>query len=64
MWRHLPRDPQGNALSGQTEMLDARNNLIYSDLAIVAVADVDDLVVVASGDAVLGAGRGASRSWW
>ena len=57
VWRHLPRDPQGNALSGQTEMLDARNNLIYSDSGIVAVADVDDLVVVASGDAVLVADR-------
>jgi mannose-1-phosphate guanylyltransferase / mannose-6-phosphate isomerase len=57
VWRHLPRDAQGNALSGQTEMLDARNNLIYSDSGIVAVADVDDLVVVASGDAVLVADR-------
>jgi mannose-1-phosphate guanylyltransferase / mannose-6-phosphate isomerase len=57
VWRHLPRDGQGNALSGQTEMLDARNNLIFSDSGIVAVADVDDLVVVASGDAVLVADR-------
>jgi mannose-1-phosphate guanylyltransferase/mannose-6-phosphate isomerase len=57
VWRHLPRDAEGNALSGQTEMLDARNNLIYSDSGIVAVADVDDLVVVASGDAVLVADR-------
>ena len=57
VWRHLPRDAEGNALSGQTEMLDARNNLIYSDSGIVAVADVDDLVVVAAGDAVLVADR-------
>src|SRR5262245_4970095 len=57
VWRNLPRDAQGNALSGQTEMLDARNNLIYSDSGIVAVADVDDLVVVAAGDAVLVADR-------
>ena len=34
-------------------MLDARNNMLYSDSGIAAVADVDDLVVVASDDAVL-----------
>ena len=38
-------------------MLDARNNLIFADSGMVAVADVDDLVVVASGDAVLVADR-------
>jgi mannose-1-phosphate guanylyltransferase/mannose-6-phosphate isomerase len=57
VWRHLPHDAQGNALSGQIELLDARNNLIYADSGMVAVADVDDLVVVASGDAVLVADR-------
>ena len=57
VWRHLPRDGEGNALSGQIEMLDARNNLIFADSGMVAVADVDDLVVVASGDAVLVADR-------
>ena len=57
VWRHLPRDDQGNAVSGQIELLDARNNLIFADSGMVAVADVDDLVVVASGDAVLVADR-------
>jgi mannose-1-phosphate guanylyltransferase/mannose-6-phosphate isomerase len=57
VWRHLPRDDQGNALSGQIELLDARNNLIFADSGMVAVADIDDLVVVASGDAVLVADR-------
>jgi mannose-1-phosphate guanylyltransferase/mannose-6-phosphate isomerase len=57
VWRHLPRDDQGNALSGQVELLDARNNLVFADGGLVAVADVDDLVVVASGDAVLVADR-------
>jgi mannose-1-phosphate guanylyltransferase/mannose-6-phosphate isomerase len=57
VWRHLPRDGEGNALSGQIELLDAHNNLIFADSGMVAVADVDDLVIVASGDAVLVADR-------
>jgi mannose-1-phosphate guanylyltransferase/mannose-6-phosphate isomerase len=57
VWRHLPHDAQGNALSGRVELLDARNNVIFADSGMVAVVDVDDLVVVASGDAVLVADR-------
>jgi mannose-1-phosphate guanylyltransferase / mannose-6-phosphate isomerase len=54
VWDNLDRDTAGNALSGSAIALDSRNNLVRSeDGVLTAVLGVDDLVVVATADAVL-----------
>jgi mannose-1-phosphate guanylyltransferase/mannose-6-phosphate isomerase len=58
VWDVLDRDAAGNAVSGPAVVMDSRNSLVHSDESIVtAVLGVDDLVVVATADAVLVASR-------
>ena len=49
----LPLDSQGNATRGRVVTLGADRNLVIGDGPVVALAGVQDLVVVATGDAVL-----------
>lgn len=53
VWRLSPRDAHGNALEGPVATLDARNLLVRSEGVKVCVAGVEDLVVVATAEAVL-----------
>lgn len=53
IWRLSPKDSAQNALHGKVATLDAEGNLIRADGVKVCVAGVSDLIVVASGDAVL-----------
>ncbi|HYJ52734.1 MAG TPA: sugar phosphate nucleotidyltransferase [Allosphingosinicella sp.] len=48
-----PRDADGNALAGDVLALGARGCLIRSEGPLVAAIGVEDLIVVATGDAVL-----------
>ncbi|MBV8836127.1 MAG: mannose-1-phosphate guanylyltransferase/mannose-6-phosphate isomerase [Alphaproteobacteria bacterium] len=54
VWDNLAHDANGNAVAGSTLVLDSRNNLVRGeDGVLTAVVGVDDLIVVATGDAVL-----------
>lgn len=53
VWELSPRDAEGNAARGVAVFSDARNCNVVSDRAVVALDGVEDLVVVATGDAVL-----------
>jgi mannose-1-phosphate guanylyltransferase len=57
----LARDEAGNALTGDVLALDARNCLIRSEGPLVAAIGVEDLVVIATGDAVLIVPRAQSQ---
>ncbi|MEJ2435130.1 MAG: sugar phosphate nucleotidyltransferase, partial [Pseudolabrys sp.] len=48
-----PRDKEGNVLQGQVTTMDARNNIVHSDARLTALLGVEDLVVVATSDAVM-----------
>ena len=48
-----PRDEAGNALAGDVLALGARNCLIRSEGPLVAAIGIEDLVVIATADAVL-----------
>jgi mannose-1-phosphate guanylyltransferase/mannose-1-phosphate guanylyltransferase/mannose-6-phosphate isomerase len=54
-------DESGNVIEGDVVALDARNCLVRSDGARVAVAGVSDLIVVASGNDILILPRGRSQ---
>lgn len=53
IWRLAAKDEAGNALHGPVVARDVANTLIRSDGLKVCVAGVSDLVIVASGDAII-----------
>src|ERR1700730_10144332 len=53
VWELSDKDSQGNAAQGTAVFEDSRNCNVLSDKALVALEGVDDLVVVATQDAVL-----------
>lgn len=55
------KDESGNALSGDTLAIDTANSLIRSDGPKVTTIGVDNLIVVATADAVLVMPRGESQ---
>ena len=59
VWNILEKDPSGNVVQGEGNIIleGASNNLAYSDQPCVALVGVDNLVVIAMGDAVLVASK-------
>jgi mannose-1-phosphate guanylyltransferase/mannose-6-phosphate isomerase len=53
VWELSEKDAQGNAARGNSVFEDSRNCNVVTDNALVALEGVDDLVVVATQDAVL-----------
>jgi mannose-1-phosphate guanylyltransferase/mannose-6-phosphate isomerase len=53
VWELSNKDPQGNAAQGAAVFEDSRNCSVTTDKALVALEGVDDLIVVATQDAVL-----------
>ena len=56
------KDPQGNALQGDTVAIDSRNSLVRGESRTVAVVGVEDLCVVETPDAVLVSRRGEGQA--
>jgi mannose-1-phosphate guanylyltransferase len=52
VWKVSPRDAAGNVSNGHATLSQTRNSLVVSEKAHVALDGVDDLVVVASEDAI------------
>ncbi|MFO1183645.1 MAG: mannose-1-phosphate guanylyltransferase/mannose-6-phosphate isomerase [Bauldia sp.] len=55
------QDPNGNALSGDVHVVDTVNSVVRSEGPLVTVTGLSDIVVVATGDAVLVAPTGRSE---
>ncbi|CAO4167707.1 mannose-1-phosphate guanylyltransferase/mannose-6-phosphate isomerase [Methylorubrum aminovorans] len=54
VWQVLPQDTYGNAVRGRVEMLDTTNSLVHSEgEGLTTVVGLDNVVVVATPDAVL-----------
>jgi mannose-1-phosphate guanylyltransferase / mannose-6-phosphate isomerase len=53
VWKLLPKDEAQNSKHGRAVFLDTTGSYVDSDKAVVALFGVEDLVVVASQDAVL-----------
>ncbi|WP_395645258.1 mannose-1-phosphate guanylyltransferase [Terricaulis sp.] len=53
IWRISPKDEHGNGNHGDVVAIDAKNNLLRSDGPKVCVAGIDNIVVIATGDAVV-----------
>ena len=61
LWEISPHDAGGNAIQGDVVIEKVANSYIRSEGPLVAAVGVDDLVVVATKDAVLVSHRGASQ---
>jgi mannose-1-phosphate guanylyltransferase/mannose-6-phosphate isomerase len=60
LWANMPRDGDGNAVSGPCELLDVRDSIVRSDGSLLAaVVGLHDVVVVVSNGAVLVAPKAA-----
>lgn len=57
VWELSERDSEGNAFRGSAAFLESRGSYVASEKALVALFGVENLVVVASEDAVLVANR-------
>src|SRR5271166_4219075 len=53
VWRLSPRDGSGNSLRGRAVAIDSSNVLVRSEELLAAVIGLRDVVVIATGDAVL-----------
>ena len=53
LWDVADKDGYGNAVSGDTLLLDTRNSFVKADDKLVALLGVDDLVVISTKDATL-----------
>ena len=56
-----PADESGNVVEGEAVLVGAEGCLVHSDGPIVAAVGVSDLVIIATGDAVLVVPRGHSQ---
>jgi mannose-1-phosphate guanylyltransferase/mannose-6-phosphate isomerase len=61
VWDAAGKDAAGNAASGPAVLVDARDCLVRSDGPMVAVCDVEDLIVVVDKGAVLVTRRGSAQ---
>ena len=57
LWELMDKDEAGNAVQGDTLLIDARDNLVRSEKRVVALAGVEGLAVIETADAVLVARR-------
>ena len=62
VWDAAEKDDAGNAVVGEAVIVGARGNFVSTDRPLVGLIGVDDLVVVASDDAILVAPRHKSES--
>ncbi|MEX1213615.1 mannose-1-phosphate guanylyltransferase/mannose-6-phosphate isomerase [Saccharospirillum sp.] len=53
LWDIKPKDEHGNATKGDVLLHDTRNSYVHADHALVAVTGLDDIIVIATDDAVL-----------
>ena len=53
LYRHLPKDNQGNAFQGQIVSIDSKDNLVISPQQLTAIIGLENMVVINTDDALL-----------
>jgi len=61
LYENLPKDNDGNTICDQHISIGSQNNYIHSDQRVIATIDVEDLIIVDSGDALLVAKQGSGQ---
>ncbi len=61
LYEELPQDENGNTLDTKHISVDSKNNLIQANNKTVATIDVEDLIIIDTGDALLISKKGSSQ---
>ena len=61
LFEELPKDENNNTLNDKHISIDSKNNLIYGQDKYIATIDVEDLIIVDTGDALLVSKKGSSQ---
>ncbi|MDD4950735.1 mannose-1-phosphate guanylyltransferase/mannose-6-phosphate isomerase [Sulfuricurvum sp.] len=61
LYDELPKDTNGNTLNPYHINIDSHNNLIYGQERQIATIDINDLIIVDTGDALLISQKGSSQ---
>lgn len=61
LYEELPKDTNGNTDCNKHISIDSKNNLVLCDGRKIATVDVEDLIIVDTGDALLVSKKGSSQ---
>ncbi|MDY0052210.1 MAG: mannose-1-phosphate guanylyltransferase/mannose-6-phosphate isomerase, partial [Aliarcobacter sp.] len=61
LYEELPKDKDGNTVNKNHINIDSKNNLIYGKDRKIATVDIEDLIIVDTGDAILISKKGSSQ---
>jgi len=61
LYDELPKDEHGNTLNDKYIGIDSKNNLIYGQDRYIATIDMDDCIIIDTGDALLVSKKGSSQ---
>jgi len=61
LYEELPKDENGNTKNTKYYNIDSKNNLIYSKQRYIATVDIEDTIIVDTGDVVLVSKKGSSQ---
>lgn len=61
LYEELPKNKDGNTTNENHISIDSKNNLIYGSQRKIATVDIEDLIIVDTGDALLISKKGSSQ---
>lgn len=61
LYEELPKDIYGNTINKKHISIDSTKNLVFGNDRIIATIDIDDLIIVDTGDALLISRKGSSQ---
>jgi len=61
LYEELPKDENGNTLNEKHISVDSKNNFIHTNDKYIATIDVEDMIIVDTGDALLVSKKGSSQ---
>ena len=61
LYEELPKDENGNTINDKHVSIDSKNNLVYGKDRVIATVDMEDCIIVDTGDAILISKKGSSQ---
>ena len=61
LYEELPKDENGNTINKNYVQIDSKNNFIYGNERKIATLNIEDLIIVDTGDALLISKKGSSQ---
>ncbi|NCB12078.1 MAG: cupin domain-containing protein, partial [Erysipelotrichia bacterium] len=61
LFEELPKDENGNTINDKHISIDSKNNLVYGKDRVIATVDMEDCIIVDTGDAILISKKGSSQ---